>query len=74
MKAYRVEILVVDHDELGSDGITEEFENTDYANHCMSPKVMDIEGVEIGNAEEFDQHPINQRDKRREAYRELFSL
>lgn len=70
MKAYKVEILVIDHDELGADGIEQELENTKFANHCMHPKVMDVEEADLGEWE--DSHPLNQRDGQREEYERLF--
>lgn len=57
MKAYKLEILIIDFDGLGSKGIIEELENTRFANDCIDPKVMDIEERDIG--EWHDEHPLN---------------
>jgi hypothetical protein len=46
MKVYKVTLLVVDHDELGEDGIREEIGSVRYPNHRMSPQVMKIESRE----------------------------
>ena len=56
MKAYRLEILVVDHDDVG-DRIKEIIEDQKYPNHCINPMVMDIQSVEIGEWD--DDHPLN---------------
>lgn len=58
MKAYRVTFVVIDHDHLGADGIQAVAENTRYPNHCLRPRVTEIEEAEIG--EWSDDHPLNQ--------------
>lgn len=70
MKVYKVEILVIDHDGIGPEGIKDEFENTKYGNRCMYPDVMDIQEREIG--EWHDDHPLNFADKQKEEYERLF--
>jgi hypothetical protein len=57
MKAYKVELLIVDHDEIGPDEMKIVIENTRYPNHCISPDVMDIKSADIG--EWSDNHPLN---------------
>ena len=57
MKAYKVEILVIDHDGLGGNGIREAFEDTKYPNRCIIPDVMAMESADIG--EWHDEHPMN---------------
>lgn len=66
MKAYKVELLVLDHENTGEDGITFFLENVKY----IYPKVMSIQSKEIGEFE--DDHPLNQRDQCRQFYEELF--
>jgi hypothetical protein len=58
MKAYKIEILVVDHDEVGKADIVELIENVRYPNHALSPVVLSIIGRDIG--EWHDDHPLNQ--------------
>ena len=70
MKAYKVTILIIDHDELGADGIEVELENTKYANHCISPKVQEIEEAEIG--EWSDEHPLNKFSTQEAEYERIF--
>lgn len=71
MKAYKVTLLIIDHDELGADEIKVELENTKYANYCISPNVMEVEEAEIG---EWDgDHPLNQRDGKVVEFKKLFS-
>jgi hypothetical protein len=64
MKAYKVTLLIIDHDELGSEGITEEIQNIRYPNNCISPSVMCIEERDIG--EWTDNHPLNGTDSDQE--------
>lgn len=70
---HKVTLLIIDHDRIGPDSVAFELENTDYANDCMSPRVMDLETVEI---QWDDDHPINKREPatRQAAFRELFPL
>lgn len=70
MKAYKVEILVIDHDELDEDGIKTTLENTRYPNHCMHPYVKKITSADIGEWD--DSHPLNQYATMDEEYDRLF--
>jgi hypothetical protein len=70
MKAYKVELLIVDFDEVGPKGIAQELENARYGNRCMSPQVMAVEGADIG--EWSDEHPLNRRSAAAEEYKRLF--
>ena len=70
MKAYKVEILIVDHDGLGASGIQEAIENQRYANDCILPNVMAVDERDIGEWE--DSHPLNLRSKMQAEYQRLF--
>lgn len=70
MKAYKVELLIVDMDEIGPDAIKDYLENTKYPNYCMDPHVKNIIEKDIG--EWHDDHPLNKRDKCEEEYQRLF--
>lgn len=70
MKAFKIELFVIDFDNLGADGIRDEIENTPYGNDCIHPIVKKIEGVDIG--EWSDNHPLNHRKSSEEEYRRLF--
>lgn len=70
MKAYKVELLIVDHDNVGLDGIKEVIEDTKYPNYCISPNIMDIEEKDIG--EWHDDHPLNLLSKMESEYKKLF--
>ena len=71
MKAYKVELLIVDHDDVG-DEIPNIIENQKYPNYCISPNVMSVQSVDIG--EWFDGHPLNKRDKQGAYYRQAFNI
>lgn len=68
-KVHRVELLVVDHDDLGADGVAEVLEHTKYHNRCISPNVKRVETAEV---EWSDDHPLNHTSTEDAAYRELF--
>lgn len=70
MKAYKVELLIIDHDGLEAKGIQEELENTEFANHCMHPNVMKIVGKDIGEWD--DDHPLNSYTTMESEYKKLF--
>lgn len=57
MKAYKVELLIIDHDKVGCEGIINVIENQKYPNWCISPEVIGIKEADIG--EWYDQHPFN---------------
>lgn len=59
MKAYKVELLIVDHDGLGKSGIVEEIQSASYGNDCIMPRVMLVEEREIGDW--HDEHPLNHK-------------
>lgn len=69
MEVHRLEVLVIDSDEVGSDGVKRLIENTKYPNWSISPHVQKIETREV---EWSDDHPLNKRDTADEAYRKLF--
>ncbi len=71
MKAYKLEILVIDHDECGPDDIASAIENARYPNRCISPKVKAIEEKDIG--EWHDRHPLNLNSTSDEEYRRIFN-
>ena len=70
MKAYKIEILVIDFDELGSESIVSEIENANYPNDCLSPKVKSIVEKDIG--EWSDDHPLNKLTTCDSEYRNVF--
>jgi len=70
MKAYRIELLIIDFDELGDKEIKEVLENTKYPNWCISPNVMKITEKDIGEWD--DDHPLNNTETMDKAYVELF--
>lgn len=70
MKAYKVELLVIDHDNIGENSIRNVIENANYPNDCIWPKVKYIECKEIG--EWSDSHPLNKKNKQDEEYNRLF--
>ena len=71
MKAYKVEILVIDFDELGVDGIRDQLENARFPNHCMSPRVKCVIEKDIGEWD--DSHPLNLRSTMDAEYNRLFN-
>jgi len=57
MQVFKLEIYVVDMDEVGADGIKDVIENARYPNRCIAPEVKSIEVRDIG--EWTDDHPLN---------------
>lgn len=48
MKVYKVELLIIDHDEIGEKEIKEILDNGRYPNRCISPEVKWITEADIG--------------------------
>lgn len=59
MRAYKLEVLVIDHDNVGL-SVKEMLEDANFPNDCISPKVMKIQIADIG--EWSDDHPLNKKD------------
>ena len=72
MKAYKIEVLIIDFEGLGEQLIREELEDANFPNDCISIKVKNIEGKDIG--EWHDDHPLNKRLTCDEEYRKLFPV
>ena len=70
MKAYKVEILIVDFDQCGAEEIRSVLEIARYPNRCIRPEVMKVTEADIG--EWRDDHPLNLRAQTREEYERLF--
>lgn len=68
-KVYKVELLVVDTDDLGEEEVRDLLEHTRYPNHAISPRVMAVESREV---EWSDEHPLNNATTEQEAFRKLF--
>ena len=68
--AYKITLLIIDHDEVGEDGIKEHIESVRYPNHCINPRVQSSEGVDLGEWD--DDHPLNQLDTAEEEFARLF--
>lgn len=71
MKVYKVELMVLDFDDIGADGIKAEIENTKYGNRCIVPEVRACEARDIGDWS--DEHPLNHRDTSDAEYQRLFA-
>ena len=70
MKAYKVELLILDFDQIGEEEIRYQIENTKYSNHCISPQVKKIEERDIG--EWHDDHPLNSLTLEDMEYEKIF--
>jgi hypothetical protein len=65
-KAYKVELLVIDLENLNEDDVKYFLENVKY----LYPMVKSIQSREIG--EWSDDHPLNLVDTHDQAYKDLF--
>ena len=57
MQVHKVELVIIDFDEVGIDDIKDILENTRYPNYCISPKVISTSSRDCG--EWSDDHPLN---------------
>jgi hypothetical protein len=73
MKAYKVELLIIDFDGMGAGDIEATLENTKYPNHCFDGlSVKSVVEKDIG--EWNDEHPLNQTDKCEDEYLRIFGI
>lgn len=70
MKAYKIEILVIDFDELGEKGIVDELSNANFPNDCVTLQVKNVIEKDIG--EWSDDHPLNKNFTSTAEYHRLF--
>ncbi len=70
-KVYKIEILVIDHDQLGQAEVVRVIENTKYPNYCINPSVENIRSVDVDWS---DDHPLNNSGTSAAAYRDLFPI
>lgn len=70
VKAYKIELLIVDHDELGPEEIKTVIENQKFPNWCISPNVMNVEERDIG--EWGDDHLLNSLESMASEYERIF--
>lgn len=71
MNVFKIEVLLIDFDELGEAEARREIENARYPNDCLSLQVKSIEARQI---EWSDDHPLNKRSTADEEYRRLFAV
>lgn len=72
MDAYKLEILVIDFDGVGKDGIRDMIAHARYPNHAISPSVESIEVRDIGAW--HDSHPLNNRNTASAEFKRLFAV
>lgn len=68
-KVHKVVLLIVDHDNVGVNGIAQVLQDANYPNDCISPKVMGTETTEVMWS---DKHPLNNGETVSETFEELF--
>jgi hypothetical protein len=68
-RVHKIEILVIDFDEVGEPDIRRMLENTRYPNHCIAPQVMSFTTRDVVWS---DSHPLNRRDEQAAEYQRLF--
>lgn len=70
MKAYKIELLVIDFDGLGQQGVVETIESRRWPNDCISPSVEACQEADIGVW--TDDHPLNRKDTAPAEYARIF--
>ena len=66
MKAYKIEILVIDHENIGEENIIDTLNNVRYIN----AHVKSVKSADIGDWD--DDHPLNNRKTADKEYERLF--
>lgn len=70
MKAFKLEVLIIDFDGLGVEEIKTVIENARYPNRCISPAVMASIERDIGEWD--DDHPLNKFASMESSYKDIF--
>jgi hypothetical protein len=60
MKAYLMQVLIIDFDGIGKYTAKDILQHAAYPNDCMHPRVLDVKEIDIG--EWSDSHPLNADD------------
>lgn len=68
-KVFKVELMVIDFDDVGEEAIVKMLENARYPNRAINPVVMYTESRET---EWTDDHALNFKETEIAAYRKLF--
>ena len=71
MNIHRVVLYVIDFDDLGANEVQQVIENARYSNHCISPKVSEVQTRDIGPWS--DEHPLNKTSTAEATRDALFS-
>jgi hypothetical protein len=69
VNVYKVELMVIDFDGVGEEGVKRLIEEARYPNHAIAPKVKKIV---IRKVEWTDDHPLNKKLTSDGAYEDLF--
>lgn len=70
MYAHKVELLVLDADNLGADEVQSVIENTNYPNRCISVSALKMHSIKVYDWS--DEHPLNNRNSQHEAVKIMF--
>lgn len=70
MNAHKVEILIIDLENIGSKNIKYLLEQANFPNDCLSCLVKSIETAAIG--EWHDDHPLNKKATSEAEYARIF--
>lgn len=72
MKVHKLEIMVVDFDEVGADEVASMIVNARYPNHAIAPLCMDLKTVDVG--EWHDENLLNNKRTATDEYKRIFNL
>lgn len=71
INVYKIELMIIDFDEVGEDEIKAIIEDSKYPNHCISPEVKSIAYRTIDWKD--DNHPLNKTATADQFYQQLFA-
>lgn len=70
IRVYKIELMVVDHDDVGPQDVAVLIETTRYPSRCIAPRVMNVDERAV---EWTDEHPLNSARGWQAAFRALFA-
>lgn len=71
MKVHKLEVFIIDFDNLGIDEIVTVIDNTRFANDSIAPRVLTTKTVDIGEWD--DDNPLNRKATQKQEIDRLFA-
>lgn len=72
MNIYKIELFIIDSDDIGEQEIIAVLEDTPYPNSCISPIIDNVKSIQITD-DEFEESKLSSFESELEGCRDLFN-